>query len=231
MNSRQGWRAVARRRKSKRSSRDGRRTGNRPGAGRIGRIRPAFCSFRLIWREWTSERSADGRRSTSAAAPPEGGPCGRSPSPRADARARKRRGGAYDGALGSSARNLSRLIPSTNDKPASHSRRMSRRCLSSASEGFMAARSYRGQPPTAKRGGPKASPDVSQAERLDQKSMPPMPPPPGIAGAGLSFGTSATIASVVISRPATEAASCSAVRTTLAGSTMPASSMSTYSSF
>jgi len=51
--------------------------------------------------------------------------------------------------------------------------------------------------------------------------MPPIPPPPGIAGAELSFGTSATIASVVTSRPATEAASCSARRTTLAGSTMP----------
>ena len=48
-----------------------------------------------------------------------------------------------------------------------------------------------------------------------------MPPPPGIAGAEASFGTSATIASVVISRPATEAASCSARRTTLAGSMMP----------
>ena len=40
-----------------------------------------------------------------------------------------------------------------------------------------------------------------------QKSMPPMPPP-GIAGAGASFfGASATMASVVIRRPATEAAS------------------------
>ena len=37
--------------------------------------------------------------------------------------------------------------------------------------------------------------------------MPPMPPPmSGIAGAGLSSGTSATIASVVINRPAMEAA-------------------------
>ena len=48
-----------------------------------------------------------------------------------------------------------------------------------------------------------------------------MPPPPGIAGAFFS-GFSATIASVVTSRPATEAASCNAVRTTLVGSTMPA---------
>ena len=49
--------------------------------------------------------------------------------------------------------------------------------------------------------------------------MPPIPPPPGIAGAELSFGTSATIASVVTSRPATEAASWRARRTTLAGPT------------
>ena len=48
-----------------------------------------------------------------------------------------------------------------------------------------------------------------------------MPPPPGMAGAFFS-GFSATIASVVTSRPATEAASCNAVRTTLVGSTMPA---------
>ena len=38
-------------------------------------------------------------------------------------------------------------------------------------------------------------------------------PPPGMAGAGdCFFGTSATIASVVMSNPAIEAASCSAVR-------------------
>jgi hypothetical protein len=37
-------------------------------------------------------------------------------------------------------------------------------------------------------------------------------PPPAIAGAGLSSGSSAIVASVVISRPATEAASCSAER-------------------
>ena len=52
--------------------------------------------------------------------------------------------------------------------------------------------------------------------------MPPMPPPGPPAGIGLSFfGFSATIASVVIRRPATEEASCSAVRTTLAGSMTP----------
>ena len=50
---------------------------------------------------------------------------------------------------------------------------------------------------------------------------PPMPPP-GMAGVGVCFfGSSATIALVVMSRPAIEAASCSAVRTTLVGSMMP----------
>ncbi|MGC1850404.1 MAG: hypothetical protein WA707_22970 [Pseudolabrys sp.] len=50
--------------------------------------------------------------------------------------------------------------------------------------------------------------------------MPPMPPP-GIAGAPwFYFGTSATIASVVISRPATDAAPWIAERTTLVGSMM-----------
>ena len=57
-----------------------------------------------------------------------------------------------------------------------------------------------------------------------------MPPPPGIAGAAFFFGASATMASVVIMRPAIEAASCSATRTTFAGSTMPAPNMSTYCS-
>src|SRR5947199_324461 len=40
--------------------------------------------------------------------------------------------------------------------------------------------------------------------------MPPMPPPPPGIGAAGSFGNSATMASVVTNRPATEAASCSA---------------------
>ena len=53
-----------------------------------------------------------------------------------------------------------------------------------------------------------------------------LPPPPGIAGAA-SFGSSATMASVVTRRPAIEPGSCRAVRTTLAGSTMPALIMST----
>ena len=66
---------------------------------------------------------------------------------------------------------------------------------------------------------------------LDQKPMPPMSgAPPGMAGSFFS-GFSATMASVVISRPATEAASCRAVRTTLVGSMMPAFTMSVYFSF
>jgi hypothetical protein len=43
-------------------------------------------------------------------------------------------------------------------------------------------------------------------------------PPGGMPGAPLGCGLSATIASVVINSPATEAASCSATRTTLVGS-------------
>jgi hypothetical protein len=43
-----------------------------------------------------------------------------------------------------------------------------------------------------------------------------------MAGMGVSFlGLSATIASVVMSKPAIEAASCNAVRTTLVGSMIP----------
>ena len=49
-----------------------------------------------------------------------------------------------------------------------------------------------------------------------------MPPPGGMAGMGVSFlGFSATIASVVIKSPAMDAASCSAMRTTLVGSMIP----------
>src|SRR5712671_3381102 len=59
--------------------------------------------------------------------------------------------------------------------------------------------------------------------------MPPMPPPCGIAGGVFFSGFSATIASVVTSRPATEAAFCNASRTTLVGSMMPALTISTYS--
>src|SRR6201989_2414104 len=62
-------------------------------------------------------------------------------------------------------------------------------------------------------------------DRAPQKSMPPIPPmpppaPPGIAGLCF-FGNSATMASVVMSKPATDAAPCSAARTTLVGSMIP----------
>src|SRR4029077_12278814 len=65
----------------------------------------------------------------------------------------------------------------------------------------------------------------------DQKSIPPIPPPgpPGGMAGGCFFGTSATIASVVIRRPATELASCRAVRTTLVGSMMPFETILPYS--
>jgi hypothetical protein len=54
--------------------------------------------------------------------------------------------------------------------------------------------------------------------------MPPIPPPPGGMPPPAPFfsGRSATIASVVMSRPETEAASYNAVRTTFVGSMMPA---------
>jgi hypothetical protein len=62
--------------------------------------------------------------------------------------------------------------------------------------------------------------------------MPPMPPmspmPPPPIGSSF-FGSSATMASVVIIRPAIDAAFCSAVRTTLVGSRMPILIMSPYS--
>ncbi len=57
-----------------------------------------------------------------------------------------------------------------------------------------------------------------------------MPPPPGIAGAFSFFGSSATIASVVIISPAMDAAFYSAVRTTLVGSRIPILTRSPYSS-
>src|SRR5262245_5414897 len=58
--------------------------------------------------------------------------------------------------------------------------------------------------------------------------MSPMPPPGGMGGA-FFFGISATIASVVMRRPAADAASCSAVRTTLAGSMTPCFTRLPYS--
>src|SRR5690554_7490593 len=58
--------------------------------------------------------------------------------------------------------------------------------------------------------------------------IPPMPPISGIAGAS-DLGRSATIASVVIIKPAIDAAACSELRVTLAGSIIPISIMSPYS--
>ena len=58
-----------------------------------------------------------------------------------------------------------------------------------------------------------------------------MPPPLGMAGGADFLGSSATIASVVIRRPAMDAAFCSATRTTLVGSMMPYETMFTYSPF
>jgi len=71
--------------------------------------------------------------------------------------------------------------------------------------------------------------DRAAAELFAQNPMSPMPPMPpgGMAGpADFCSGFSATMASVVIKRPAIEAASCSAMRTTLVGSMMPALNMS-----
>ena len=48
--------------------------------------------------------------------------------------------------------------------------------------------------------------------------MPPMPPMSGVDAEDFSSGISAIIASVVISRPAMDAAACSAERVTFAGS-------------
>ena len=60
-------------------------------------------------------------------------------------------------------------------------------------------------------------------------SIPPMPPG-GIAGPSSFFGFSATVASVVISNPAIDAAFCNAVRTTFVGSRIPIFTRSPYSS-
>ena len=64
---------------------------------------------------------------------------------------------------------------------------------------------------------------------FDIPSIPPMTPG-GIAGPSSFFGFSATVASVVISNPAIDAAFCSAARTTFVGSRIPIFTMSPYSS-
>ncbi len=72
--------------------------------------------------------------------------------------------------------------------------------------------------------GSQAGQIAEPGQRSDQKSMPPIPPmpPPPIGIAGLSSGSSAMAASVVIRRPAIDAASWRAARTTLVGSITPA---------
>ncbi|SDR63518.1 hypothetical protein SAMN05519103_08707 [Rhizobiales bacterium GAS113] len=79
----------------------------------------------------------------------------------------------------------------------------------------------RGRVVSAGHGGMEKRPREAPGLRSGQKSMSPMPVPADAAGACF-FGFSATSASVVISSEATEAASCKAVRTTLAGSITPA---------
>src|SRR6201996_8622414 len=64
---------------------------------------------------------------------------------------------------------------------------------------------------------------MSPMPPMPPPGMPPAPPPPFL-------GASTMAASVVISRPATEAASCRAVRTTFAGSITPSFTRSPYSS-
>src|SRR5262245_30822192 len=58
--------------------------------------------------------------------------------------------------------------------------------------------------------GPGACRALRISQRWRRYIMPPIPPmpPPGMAGAEVSFGSSATIASVVTRRPATDDASC-----------------------
>ena len=73
----------------------------------------------------------------------------------------------------------------------------------------------------------RAEPSVVSKRRSNRSQKPPPSmPPSGIVGVPFC-GFSATIASVVTSRPAIEAAPCSAKRTTLVGSMMPAFTMST----
>ena len=67
-----------------------------------------------------------------------------------------------------------------------------------------------------------------QAANYIMPPIPPIPPMPPMSGipAPSFCGRSVTIASVVIIRPATDAANCSALRVTLVGSRIPISSMS-----
>src|SRR5690606_27653838 len=90
-----------------------------------------------------------------------------------------------------------------------------------------------GKPPERKKGAPRGAPSCRSRKEQTAYIMPSMPPmPPGMPPAAAPFGSglSATMASVVISRPATEAASSRAVRVTFAGSMTPNLNMSPYSS-
>src|SRR5262249_19781730 len=81
--------------------------------------------------------------------------------------------------------------------------------------------------------GPFCDADVSSGGRtryahyMSMPPIPPMPPPPPWEWLS-SFGSSATIASVVRISPATEAAFCRAQRATLVGSNTPISTRSPY---
>jgi hypothetical protein len=115
------------------------------------------------------------------------------------------------------------LFDSRRLQPACHKRWSPASCWRSASWSWIMTKEGRDLP------GLPAFPDLDPSGRTYiMSSMPPIPPmPPGIAGILSFLGASAIPASVVIIRPAMEAASCSAVRTTLAGSTIPASTIST----
>ena len=94
---------------------------------------------------------------------------------------------------------------------------------SSATDNNSARHRFRKKPPALARRGL-----ALQREVLASYIMPSMPP--GIAGiSSLSLGSSAIIASVVSSKPATDAAFCNAERVTLVGSRMPMLNMSPYS--
>jgi len=70
---------------------------------------------------------------------------------------------------------------------------------------------------------PWKMPEAPEPGAWRRQYIPPMPPPPGIAGASfLSSGISETSASVVSRSDAIDEAFCSALRTTLAGSMTPA---------
>src|SRR5207253_2743015 len=77
--------------------------------------------------------------------------------------------------------------------------------------------------------GPPGFPDGPSLNPEKGPDYIPIPCPPGPADSSLSFGRSATIASVVSINDATDAEFCSANRDTLVGSITPAWSRSSYS--